>query len=120
MGGGRTNRRRRHRIASESDVEDEFGSLEESDTDEAIVDESPAVKTSIKANKAAENLAQSTKAETMQSTPTSPRLTATNGNFSAQDDVFGDESNTSDPLSMVDADVLPIDRFAPYRFSFGD
>ena len=30
--------------ASESDLEDVFGSLEESDTDEAIVDESPAVK----------------------------------------------------------------------------
>ena len=107
-------------IASESDLEDEFGSLEESDTDEAILDESPAVKTSIKANEAAKNVAESTKAATMQSTPTSPRLTATNGNFSAEDDVFGDESNTSDPRSMVDADVLPIDRFAPYRFSFGD
>ena len=78
------------------------------------------MKESIKANEAAKNVAESTKAATVQSTPTSPRLTATNGNFSAEDDVFGDESNTSDPLSMVDADVLPIDRFAPYRFSFGD
>ena len=29
----------------------------------------------------------------MQSTPTSPRLTAMNGNFPAEDDVFDDEPN---------------------------
>ena len=35
--------------------------------------------------------------------------------------MFDDEPNTSDPLSMIDADVpLPIDRFAPYRFLFDD
>ncbi len=44
-----------------------------------------------------------------------------NGDFPVEDNVFDAEPDTSDPLSMIDADVRPaIDRFAPYRFSFSD
>ena len=112
-------------VASRADIPrplDVFGSVEVSDTDESILDESPDVKASINANERAATRAGSRIAETMQSTPTSPRLTAMSGNFSEEDDVFDaepDTSDTSDPLSTIDADVaLPIDRFAPYRFSF--
>ena len=103
------------------DSDSEVGTIDESNTDESILDESPAVKKSIEANKAAEDLTRSIKSTTMQSTPTSPRLTAMNGNFTEEDDVFDDEPNTSDRLSTIDADVpLPIDRFAPYRFTFDE
>ena len=50
---------------------------------------------------------------TIRPAPTSPILSATNGNFSAEADLFGAEPDIDDPLEMIDADVRPaIDRFA--------
>jgi hypothetical protein len=77
------------------------------------------LRNSFQSDDAAEQLSDSLDAMTIRPTPTSPILSATNGNFSAEADLFGAEPNIDDPLSTIDADVRPaIDRFAPYRFSF--
>ena len=97
-------------------LQDAVGGRDLNVTDRAILNADRGLSSSLEFDDASEELSDSLDAMT---TPTSPILSATNGNFSAEADLFGAEPDIDDPLEMIDADVRPaIDRFAPYRFSF--
>ena len=100
-------------------LQDAVGGRDLDASDRAILNADRGLSESLQFDDAAEELSDSLDAMTIRPAPTSPILSATNGNFSAEADLFGAEPNIDDPLSTIDADVRPaIDRFAPYRFSF--
>ena len=100
-------------------LQDAVGGRDLNVTDRAILNADRGLSSSLEFDDASEELSDSLGAMTIRPAPTSPILSATNGNFSAEADLFGAEPDIDDPLEMIDADVRPaIDRFAPYRFSF--
>ncbi len=90
-------------------------------SDAAAMNEDSGLTTSLKANNAAENVAQSSKAATIHATQTSPPLTATKGNLLEEATTLHTAAGPDDIITDLNADVRTgMMRFDPYRISFGD
>ena len=90
-------------------------------TDAAFLNSDRGLTASLNANEAAdEAVSGSFGADAARSTGTSPVLTAMNGNWSEEADLFGPPPNTDDVIGKIDADIRTpaMMRFDPYRFSF--
>ena len=86
-----------------------------------VISDDPGLNKPPQTQDAARSFPRSLNVDAIRPSPTLPILSAMNGNFSVEADLFGAEPNIDDPLDLIDADVRPaIDRFAPYRFSFSD
>ena len=90
-------------------------------SDAAVITDDSGLDTALKAGDAAENVAQSSKAATIQPTQTSPPLTAMRGNLLEEATTLHTADDADDIITDLDADVRSgIMRFDPYRISFGD